>query len=131
MVVAFGIFGTVLMMTAERRKEFGVMVAVGMQKYKLGIIVTYEMVFLGLLAIVTGVLASIPIIQYYFHNPIQLTGEMATTIESYGMEAVMPMAWQADFFLTQIAIVIVLVGVAIFYPIYTITRIKVIKALRD
>ncbi len=131
MIVAFGIFGTVLMMTTERRREFGVMVAVGMQKYKLGIIVTCEMIMIGLLAIVSGIIASIPIIQYYYHNPVQLTGDMAKTIENYGMEPVMPMAWQADFFLTQTLIVILLVGVAIFYPIYTITRIKVIKALRD
>lgn len=131
MIVAFGIFGTVLMMTVERKREFGVMIAVGMQKYKLGIIVTFEMILLGLLAIVSGIIASIPIIQYYYHYPIQLTGEMAKTIESYGMEPVMPMAWQADIFLTQTLIVLVLVAVAIFYPIYSITRIKVIKALRD
>ena len=35
LVIAFGIFGTVLMMTAERRREFGVLVAIGMQKSKL------------------------------------------------------------------------------------------------
>jgi ABC-type lipoprotein release transport system permease subunit len=32
MVIAFGIFGTELMMTAERKREFGVLVAIGMQK---------------------------------------------------------------------------------------------------
>ncbi len=131
MIVAFGIFGTVLMMTTERRKEFGVMVAVGMQKYKLGIIVTYEMIMIGLLAIISGILASIPIIYYYFQNPVRITGDIGKTFENMGMEPVLPMAWQADFFLTQTVIVLVLVGVAIFYPIYTITRIKVIKALRD
>ena len=35
LVIAFGIFGTILMMTAERRREFGVLVAIGMQKSKL------------------------------------------------------------------------------------------------
>lgn len=33
-VIGFGIFGTALMMIAERRREFGVMVSVGMQKLK-------------------------------------------------------------------------------------------------
>jgi len=32
MIVGFGIFGTVIMMTNERTKEFGVMVSVGMQR---------------------------------------------------------------------------------------------------
>ncbi len=47
MVIAFGIFGTVLMMTAERRREFGVLVAIGMQKSQLAAVVTLEMIFLG------------------------------------------------------------------------------------
>ncbi len=32
LVIAFGVFGTVLMMMAERRREFGMLVAIGMQK---------------------------------------------------------------------------------------------------
>ena len=28
LVIAFGVFGTVLMLTAERRREFGVLVAI-------------------------------------------------------------------------------------------------------
>jgi putative ABC transport system permease protein len=38
LVIAFGIFGTVLMMTVERKREFGVLVAIGMQKSKLAIV---------------------------------------------------------------------------------------------
>ena len=42
MIIAFGIFGTVMMMTAERRKEFGVLIAIGMQKYKLSYVLVLE-----------------------------------------------------------------------------------------
>jgi len=38
-VIGFGIFGTSRMMVAERRRELAVMVAVGMQKYKLATII--------------------------------------------------------------------------------------------
>ena len=31
-IIFFGIFGTVLMMIAERTREFGVLIAIGMQK---------------------------------------------------------------------------------------------------
>ena len=34
-VIGFGVFGTVMMMTMERRKEFAIMVSIGMQKLKL------------------------------------------------------------------------------------------------
>lgn len=42
-IVFFGIFGTVMMMVAERMKEFGMMVAVGMKQTKLATILTLEM----------------------------------------------------------------------------------------
>jgi len=130
-VVAFGIFGTVLMMTAERRKEFGVMIAVGMKKWKLAIIVTLEMILLGFLAIISGIVASIPIILWYFYHPIRLTGDLAKTIENFGMEAVMPMAFQVDIFLNQIIVVMLLLLLAIAYPVFSITRIKAIRAIKD
>jgi ABC-type lipoprotein release transport system permease subunit len=44
-IIAFGIFGTVLMMTMERRKEFAVMVAIGMRRGKLAKVVLSETIF--------------------------------------------------------------------------------------
>lgn len=32
LIIAFGVFGTVLMMTAERKREFGVLISIGMQR---------------------------------------------------------------------------------------------------
>jgi putative ABC transport system permease protein len=52
LVIAFGVFGTVLMLTAERRREFGVLVAIGMQKRKLASVMTLEMFFIGFLVII-------------------------------------------------------------------------------
>lgn len=130
MVVAFGVFGTVLMMTSERKKEFGVMVAVGMKKRKLALIVSLEMILLGFFSIILGSLASIPLIQYFLYNPIKITGDLAKSIENFGIEAVMPFAWKLDVFLNQTLIIIILVILSISYPIYTITKINVIKALK-
>ena len=102
LVIAFGIFGTVLMMTAERRREFGVLVAIGMQKSKLAVVVALEMIFMGLLGIASGLIAALPVIYYGYSHPIRFHGEMAKMYEDYGMEAVMPfllpdmyIVWQA------------------------------------
>ncbi len=130
LIIAFGILGTVLMMTAERKREFGMMVAVGMSKLKLASIIILEMIFIGLLGIVSGIAASIPIILYFVSNPIRLTGEMAATIESYGMEPLMPVAWQADFFIAQSLVMIVIILIATLYPLIKILRLKEVKALR-
>ena len=130
LIILFGVFGTVMMMVAERKREFGVMIAVGMHKFKLAIIVTLEMIFIGLLGLLAGIVGSLPLIYYFHVNPIRLTGELAHSIESYGLEPVMPLAWQVDYYGNQTIIVAVIVFIAVLYPIYSITRIQAVKAIR-
>ena len=130
LIIGFGIFGTVLMMTAERKREFGVIVALGMQKFKLELILITEMIIIGILGILSGIVGSIPIILYYFHNPISFSGQNAEIFEQYGFEPIMPMAWQLDYFIEQSLIVIVIIVLAVLYPMASVTRIKVNEALR-
>src|SRR5690606_23381344 len=83
-VIAFGIFGTVLMRTKERTYEFGVMTAIGMRKIKIQIMVALEILMLILLGVTAGILLSLPIMVYLFYNPILLSGDMAKVYENFG-----------------------------------------------
>lgn len=130
LIVGFGVFGTVLMMTVERKREFGVMVAIGMQKLKLGWVVTIEMIMLGLVGIASGILGSLPLILYLNNNPIQFSEEMAQIYEEMGFEAIMPFALEPGYFIGQTLVVLVIFIIAIFYPVYSITKLKEINALR-
>lgn len=130
MVIAFGIFGTVLMMTAERRREFGVLVAIGMQKSKLVSIVTLEMIYIGILGIVSGIAVAWPVIIYGFYHPIRFTGEIAKMYEDYGMEPVMPFLPAGLYFLWQSVAVSVIVAIAIIYPIRKISKMQVVNSLK-
>ncbi|PLW96659.1 MAG: ABC transporter permease [Marinilabiliales bacterium] len=130
MIVGFGVFGTVLMMTTERKREFGVMVAVGMQKTRLSVILAYEMMLMGLSGIIAGVIGSIPLIYLMHLHPLRFGGDTAEMMASYGYEAIMPFAWQADFFFGQAGVVFLIFLIAIVYPLYATSKIKVIKALR-
>ena len=129
-VIAFGVFGTVLMMIAERKREMGVMIAVGMKKFKLSTIITFEMLFIGFLGMLGGIIASIPIILLGHLNPIRLKGEAAEMMATYGMEPIMPMAWFDMYILNQVLVVSIILLVVMIYPIISIMRIKVIDALR-
>jgi ABC-type lipoprotein release transport system permease subunit len=130
MVIAFGIFGTVLMMTIERKREFGVLVAVGMQKSRLAAIVSLEMIYIGLLGIMSGIAVAFPAIVIGLHNPIRLSGEYAKVYESYGMEPVMPFMPVDYYFLWQSVIVALIVGIAILYPIRKIYKMKLVNSLK-
>jgi putative ABC transport system permease protein len=129
MIVGFGIFGTVIMMTNERAKEFGVIVSVGMQKSKLAVILVMELIFMGLVGIVAGLAASIPIMIDLHLHPIRLWGSMAEAFIAYGIEPLMPLAFKADFIISNVMVVIVIVLVAAIYPVRRVFKMKVVDAL--
>lgn len=130
LVIAFGIFGTVLMMTIERKREFGVLVAIGMQKSKLSAIVSFEMIYIGLLGILSGIAVALPAIIIGLYNPIRLSGEYAKVYESYGMEPVMPFMPVDYYFLWQSVIVALIVGIAILYPVRKIYKMQLVNSLK-
>src|SRR4030043_293715 len=83
LIVGFGVLGTLIMMTTERRREFGVMVAIGMKKARLGLILTIEMIMLVIIGIISGIAGSIPLIYYLTANPLVFTGDLAKIWETY------------------------------------------------
>jgi putative ABC transport system permease protein len=129
-IIFFGIFGTVLMMVSERKREFGVLVAIGMQKKKLKRIVTIEMLLLGAIGLVCGLLASVPLILYFYYYPIVLKGDLAKMMEDYGWDAVMPSAWFGPYFYWQALIVALMVVMATLYPLRKIGTLKEMEALK-
>jgi len=130
LVIAFGVFGTVLMMTAERKREFGVLVAIGMQKRKLASIITIEMLYVGFLGILFGCAVAIPAILYGVSHPIIFKGEMAKMFDEYGMEPMMVFQGIDFYFLWQMFIVALMVFFAIGYPVRKILGLQVVNALR-
>jgi ABC-type lipoprotein release transport system permease subunit len=130
-IIFFGIFGTVLMMISERTREFGVLVAIGMQKRRLKRIITFEMILLGILGLVGGMLASAPIVMYFYYNPILLKGDLGKMMDDIGWDAVMPTAWFGPYFYWQAIVVFIMVLSATIYPLRKISRLKEIEALRS
>jgi ABC-type lipoprotein release transport system permease subunit len=130
LVIAFGVFGTVLMMMAERRREFGMLISIGMQKRKLAKIVSLEMILIGFLGVAAGVIASLPLVIYGNIHPLRFTGEMARMYEDYGFDPVMPTLLPDTYYLWQSVIVLVIIVIAIIFSIRKIFRINVIDSLK-
>lgn len=129
MVLGFGILGTVLMMTSERRYEFGVLIGIGMKRYKLGFLVFFEMLLMATIGVLVGIVVSLPITWYFHLHPIGLTGEMAKAIEGYGMEPILPFSVHPSIFSSQAIVVFILTMVIAIYPIIHTKRLKVMEAL--
>jgi putative ABC transport system permease protein len=130
LVIAFGVIGTVLMMTAERKREFGVLVAIGMQKKKLASIMSFEMLYIGLLGITLASIICIPLITYGTYHPFVFSGELAYMMEDYGFEAQLVFEPVGKYVLSQALVVAIMVGVSLIYPVRKIIGLKVVTALR-
>ena len=130
MIILFGILGTIMMMIAERRRELGVMMAVGMKRLKLATVIVIETFFIGVLGAVTGILGSIPIVGYYVNNPIPLEGQTAEVMERYCWEPFMFFSSEPRIFYLQAIIVFILTVVVAIYPVTKIFTMKEINALR-
>ncbi len=131
LIIGFGILGTVMMMMAERKKEFGVMVALGLKKWKLSLILATEMFYMGIIAAVSAIIVSAPFIWFGHKYPITLHGEMAQGLQQYNMEPVMPMAWFDTYILAQVIVVVFMVLVVLIYALLKIRKLKVVNALRN
>lgn len=130
-VIGFGMFGTYLMMTAERMYEFGVMMSVGMKRILMQFIIFIEMVMMTSIGVIMGVGISLPILIYYYNNPIFISGEAATAIENFGVEAAYFFSLQPSLFYNQAWAIFIMALILSLYPLIIIQNLKPVKAMRE
>ncbi|RMG79024.1 MAG: ABC transporter permease [Bacteroidetes bacterium] len=132
LIIGFGIFGTILMMTKEREYEFGVLVAIGMKRRQLGIVIWLEVIMLGLLGAMIGILGSIPLVAYFHHNPLNFSHMegMADAYEKFGFAPIFPAAFEAQIFFTHALVIFLVTSVLAAYPLFKIQTLMPVKAMR-
>lgn len=130
-VIAFGVFGTILMMTMERKKEFAVMIAIGMKRFQLILMLLVETCFIGFLGILAGLVISLPVLIYFNIYPVRITGTAAEMFEQFGIEPIMPASLDPYIFINQGIVVLVIALVAAIYPLIYIKRFKILDALKQ
>ncbi|MBN2350878.1 MAG: ABC transporter permease [Bacteroidales bacterium] len=129
-VIGFGILGTIIMMMSERKRENGIMIAIGMQKYRLQTMLFYETLLIGLVGVIAGFVLSIPIISIFVNNPIPLPAEIGEAYEMFGLEPAMYFSLVPKVVLNQLITVFVITLCIAVYPVIQIINLKVSNALR-
>ncbi len=130
-VIGFGIFGTIMMMTAERTKEFGILIAVGMKKSKVIFVTTIETIFISLIGVFAGIIASYPLLLYFYYNPIRLTGAAAEAMLAFGLEPIMPFSIAPGIFIAQFWTVLLIAVLSAWYPFRYVQKLKAVEAIRN
>jgi ABC-type lipoprotein release transport system permease subunit len=122
-VIGFGIFSTVVMMTTERRKEFRMVISLGMHRGRLAVVAVIEAVCIALTGAVAGIAGSIPLVLWLHFHPIVLGGEYAKVMLAYGMEPILPFSADPVVFWAQGAVVVGLGIMSSVYPVFVIRRV--------
>ena len=129
-IAAFGIFSTIMMMTMEKRKQYAVMISVGMQRSKLIAVSVVETFIIALIGILVGLMIATPILYYLHYNPIPMTGDMAKMYLEFNIEPILPFSIKAHIFLSQTIIILSLSLLSALYPVIYLSRFNVLKAFR-
>ena len=127
-MIGFGFLGTILTMTMERLREFGVLISVGMKRGRLAAVLFLETLFISILGSLAGVAAAWLILKWM--DPIALSGDAAQAVIDFGFEPVLPMSFAADQFYTQGFFVFLIAIVVFLFPLIKVMRLNVLEAAR-
>ena len=130
-VIGFGMFGTFMMMTTERMYEFGVMMSVGMHRIRMQFVIFIEMAMMAGIAVLTGIAVSLPILIYYYNNPVFMVGDSAKAMEELGVEAAFFFSLEPSLFYNQAWVIFFMAFILGFYPLIIIQRLKPVEAMRE
>jgi len=124
-IVGFGILGTVIMMTNERKQEFCMMISLGMARLRLASVIAVELVVMSLIGVVLAFIFTVPIAHWFAAHPVEMTGDVAAMYADYGIEPLLPMSVAPYIFVNQMITVLVIATLAIVYPVYNILKLKI------
>ena len=130
LIIGMGLIGTILMMALERKKEFGILQAIGLQKAQIQTVIVLEAVILGLLGIIAAFAVAIPFVLYMNANPIPLTGDSGRSFEAMGVEPVLQLGVKPHLFALMALIVFGIMLVSTLFPMWFVQRMKISEAIK-
>lgn len=128
-IISFGLFGTLLMMAFERTREFGILIAIGMKKRYLAVILLLESLMISLIGCLAGVIAGILLVQWFTKYPVHFRGELKEIYENYGIEPIIYFSSDEKIFIAQTLIVLTLSTVLALYPCFKVMKLKPMEAI--
>jgi ABC-type lipoprotein release transport system permease subunit len=127
LIVGFGILGTVIMLSNERKEEFRVMVSLGMQRQRLAATVGLELLIMSMIGVVAALAVTVPLTYVFAAHPIEMSGEVADMYYNYGMEPVIPTSTATWIFVQQILVVLLITLIASAWPVRKIRKMRLIN----
>lgn len=129
LALGFAIVNTMLMVVLERIKEVGMLMAVGMSRFRVFKMIMYETIFLSVVGGVIGMLISAGLLKYMGKDGIYWKG-VEKAFEQFGYSSHIYPSLEPDFYFV-LSFLIILTGIlASIYPARKATRLNPVEALR-
>ncbi|QLK49002.1 ABC transporter permease [Vibrio owensii] len=130
LAMTLGIINIMLMSVFERTREFGVLMAVGMQKHKIRLLIVFETLFLGLSGCALGLLESAIMLKVLSITGLSLAG-MAEGLGAYGVDTLLyPRVSIAEYQMIIVAIFVASL-IAALYPARQILKHRPVDAMAE
>ncbi len=131
LIISFGLLGTLLMMARERTHEFGIIIALGLRKEKIAIMLLCESLFISLMGGAAGITSGWLLVRWFHANPIPITGKLKGMYLSYGIEPVIAVSNRPDVFYVQAIVVLLISLMLVIVPIVRVLQLEPVKALNS
>ncbi|EKO3801182.1 ABC transporter permease [Vibrio harveyi] len=130
LAMTLGIVNIMLMSVFERTREFGVLMAVGMQKHKIRLLIVFETLSLGLSGCALGLLGSAIMLKVLSVTGLSLAG-MAEGLGAYGVDTLLyPRVSIAEYQMIIVAIFVASL-IAALYPARQILKHRPVDAMAE
>ncbi len=131
-IVILGVINTMLMSVLERVREFGVMMAVGMQPGSLAALVLIEGTLLGFAAAVLGTVLGTAFTYPLATSGLDFSQEMGETmmVEGVAMDSLMFAQYAPERMVLYATVAMVMTILASAWPAWRVTRMQPIEAIK-
>ncbi len=129
LALLFGIINTMLMAVLERFRELGMLMAVGMNKFRVFSMIVLETIMLSAVALLPGLLLGWGTVKYYAQKGIDMSA-FSKGLEQFGMAQIVYPSLESVIY-QQLALAVAITAVlGALYPAWKAISLKPVEAIR-
>ena len=129
LAMTFGILNTMLMAVLERKREIGVLMAIGMNKLRVFGMIVYETIFLALVAGPTGLVLAWGLNNYMGQKGLDLS-DYGEGMEAYGISTIIYPELEKSYYFTVAIMVVIMAILSSLYPAWKAVKLKPTESMR-
>jgi len=129
LALTFGIINTMLMAVLERIHELGILMAIGMNKLSVFMMIMLETLYLAIIGGICGLLLAYGTIHLLGQTGIDLSA-FATGLSSYGMDTMVYPALPDNQYLEIFIMIFIAAILSAIYPAFKALKLNPVQAIR-